>query len=53
MIACSLFESHLTVTDPARSVTSYPDVVGLPIAHEVPERGAAFDVAVLGPQRRA
>jgi lactoylglutathione lyase len=37
-----LFETHLTVADLARSVTFYRDVVGLPVALEVPERGAAF-----------
>jgi lactoylglutathione lyase len=37
-----LFESHLTVSDLGRSVAFYRDVVGLPIALEVPERGAAF-----------
>jgi lactoylglutathione lyase len=37
-----LFESHLTVSDLSRSVAFYRDVVGLPLALEVPERGAAF-----------
>jgi lactoylglutathione lyase len=37
-----LFETHLTVTDLGRSVAFYRDVVGLPVALEVPERGAAF-----------
>jgi lactoylglutathione lyase len=37
-----LFESHLTVTDLSRSVAFYRDVVGLPVALEVPKRGAAF-----------
>jgi lactoylglutathione lyase len=37
-----LFETHLTVADLPRSVAFYRDVVGLPIALEVPERGAAF-----------
>jgi lactoylglutathione lyase len=37
-----LFETHLTVTDLDRSVTFYREVVGLPVALEVPERGAAF-----------
>jgi lactoylglutathione lyase len=37
-----LFETHLTVADLTRSVTFYRDVVGLPVALEVPERGAAF-----------
>jgi lactoylglutathione lyase len=38
----SLFETHLTVTDLDRSTAFYRDVVGLTLAHEVPERGAAF-----------
>jgi lactoylglutathione lyase len=37
-----LFETHLTVSDLQRSVAFYRDVVGLPLAFEVPERGAAF-----------
>jgi lactoylglutathione lyase len=37
-----LFETHLTVADLERSVTFYRDIVGLPVALEVPERGAAF-----------
>jgi lactoylglutathione lyase len=37
-----LFETHLTVRDLSRSIAFYRDVVGLPIALEVPERGAAF-----------
>ena len=37
-----LFETHLTVGDLDRSVAFYRDVVGLPVALEVPERGAAF-----------
>jgi lactoylglutathione lyase len=37
-----LFETHLTVSDLDRSVAFYRDVVGLPLALEVPERGAAF-----------
>jgi lactoylglutathione lyase len=37
-----LFETHLTVADLQRSVAFYRDVVGLPVALEVPERGAAF-----------
>jgi lactoylglutathione lyase len=37
-----LFEAHLTVSDLARSVAFYRDDVGLPVAFEVPERGAAF-----------
>lgn len=37
-----LFEAHLTVSDLARSTAFYRDTVGLPVALEVPERGAAF-----------
>lgn len=37
-----LFEAHLTVADLKRSVAFYRDTVGLPVALEVPERGAAF-----------
>jgi lactoylglutathione lyase len=37
-----LFETHLTVSDLPRSVAFYRDVLGLPLALEVPERGAAF-----------
>ena len=37
-----LFESHLTVSDLKRSVSFYRDVVGLPLALELPERDAAF-----------
>ena len=37
-----LFETHLTVGDLGRSVAFYRDVVGLSVALEVPERGAAF-----------
>ena len=37
-----LFEAHLTVSDLSRSVAFYRDVVGLPLALEAPERGAAF-----------
>jgi lactoylglutathione lyase len=37
-----LFETHLTVSDLARSVEFYRDVVGLAVALELPERGAAF-----------
>jgi len=37
-----LFETHLTVSDLSRSVGFYRDVVGLPLALELPERGAAF-----------
>lgn len=37
-----LFETHLTVSDLDRSVAFYRDVVQLPLAYEVPARGAAF-----------
>jgi lactoylglutathione lyase len=37
-----LFETHLTVADLSRSVAFYRDVVGLPVALEVPQRGSAF-----------
>ena len=37
-----LFETHLTVGDIDRSVSFYRDVVGLPLAWQVPELGAAF-----------
>jgi ribosomal protein S18 acetylase RimI-like enzyme/catechol 2,3-dioxygenase-like lactoylglutathione lyase family enzyme len=37
-----LFETHLTVGDLSRSVAFYRDTVGLSLALEVPERGAAF-----------
>jgi lactoylglutathione lyase len=37
-----LFESHLTVSDLNRSIAFYRDVVGLPLALDLPERGAAF-----------
>jgi lactoylglutathione lyase len=37
-----LFETHLTVADVARSVGFYRDVVGLELALDLPERGAAF-----------
>jgi hypothetical protein len=38
----ALFETHLSVTDLGRSVYFYREVVGLPLALEVPERNAAF-----------
>jgi lactoylglutathione lyase len=37
-----LFEAHLTVADLDRSVAFYRDAVGLELAYELPERGAAF-----------
>jgi lactoylglutathione lyase len=37
-----LFEAQLSVSDLQRSVAIYRGVVGLTLAYEVPERGAAF-----------
>jgi lactoylglutathione lyase len=37
-----LFETHLTVRDLDRSIAFYREVVGLTLAHRVPERNAAF-----------
>ena len=37
-----LYEAHLPVADLARSVAFYRDLVGLEVALEVPDRGAAF-----------
>jgi GNAT superfamily N-acetyltransferase/catechol 2,3-dioxygenase-like lactoylglutathione lyase family enzyme len=37
-----LFETHLTVSDLNRSIEFYRDVVGLPVALDLPERGAAL-----------
>lgn len=37
-----LFETHLTVSDLEWSIGFYRDLVGLPLALEVPERNAAF-----------
>jgi lactoylglutathione lyase len=37
-----LFETHLTVSDLPRSIEFYREVVGLPVALELPERSAAF-----------
>ncbi len=37
-----IFETHLLVSDLARSVAFYRDVLGLPVAAEVPQRRAAF-----------
>jgi lactoylglutathione lyase len=37
-----LFEAHLTVKDVQRSKAFYRDVVGLPLAFELPERGVVF-----------
>lgn len=38
----ALFEAHLPVADVKRAVSFYHDVVGLEVAYEVPDRGAAF-----------
>ena len=40
--AIGLFETHLTVSDLDRSIEFYRDVVGLPLALVLKERGAAF-----------
>lgn len=40
--ASGLFETHLTVGDLDRSIAFYRDVVGLPLALVLEERGAAF-----------
>jgi lactoylglutathione lyase len=37
-----LFETHLTVSDLQRSISFYRDMLGLHLALEVSERGAAF-----------
>jgi len=37
-----LFETHLAVSDLDRSIAFYRDVAGLPLALNMPERGAAF-----------
>jgi lactoylglutathione lyase len=37
-----LFESHLTVSDLQRSMAFFGDVLGLELAHVVPERKVAF-----------
>ena len=37
-----LFESHLTVSDLEQSIAFYGDVLGLELAHRVPERHCAF-----------
>jgi lactoylglutathione lyase len=37
-----IFETHLLVSDLARSVAFYRDVLDLPVALEIPERRAAF-----------
>jgi len=49
-----LFEAHLTVSDLDRSIAFYRDMLGLPLAHRIPERQVAFfwvpspDRAMLG-----
>jgi lactoylglutathione lyase len=45
-----LFETHLTVSDLERSISFYRNIVGLSVALEIPERGAAF-LWVGGPGR--
>lgn len=37
-----LYETHLTVSDLDRSIDFYRDVVGLELAHRIPERNVAF-----------
>jgi lactoylglutathione lyase len=37
-----IFETHLLVSDLKRSVAFYRDVLGLPVAYEVPARKVAF-----------
>jgi lactoylglutathione lyase len=37
-----LFEAHLTVSDLDRSVAFYRDVLGLELAHTIPDRHVAF-----------
>jgi len=37
-----LFETHLTVSDMDRAVKFYRDVLGLPVALELPARGVTF-----------
>ena len=37
-----LFEAHLPVEDVPRAVRFYREIVGLELAYEVPDRGAAF-----------
>ena len=51
MTVQDLFETHLTVADLDRSMAFYRDVVGLPVALELPERGAVFHW--IGRPRRA
>jgi lactoylglutathione lyase len=37
-----LYEAHLTVSDLDRSIGFYRDVLGLTLAHRIPERHVAF-----------
>ena len=37
-----LYETHIPVSDLARSVQFYQEIVGLELAYEQPERGIAF-----------
>src|SRR5579872_7453930 len=37
-----LYEAHLTVTNLERSIAFYRDIVGLELAHVIPERHVAF-----------
>ncbi|WP_421360821.1 VOC family protein [Agrobacterium rosae] len=37
-----LYETHLTVSDLDRSIDFYRDVVGLELAHRIPDRNVAF-----------
>ncbi|KGM31496.1 glyoxalase [Inquilinus limosus MP06] len=38
----SLYETHLTVSDLDRSIAFYRDVLGLELAHRIPQRHVAF-----------
>ncbi|MBZ5762102.1 VOC family protein [Rhizobium sp. VS19-DR104.2] len=37
-----LYETHLTVSDLGRSINFYQNIVGLELAHTIPERNVAF-----------
>jgi len=41
-----LYESHLTVSDLSRSIAFYRDLVGLELAHTLPDGRAAFSGTV-------
>ena len=41
----SLYVTHLTVSDLDRSIAFYRDVLGLELAHRVPDRHAEFPLA--------